>query len=148
MRKKTFKCSKLLLFLKKNQFNLVKNVKNYRKYAIFNISKIIKDFEQFSTFFTMLTWFFGTFKRLMAHLFCFRCFQNLDVDFWPLLKAKKCFPRSNFGGKKNFPLNFLFYHPYESINFQPAGLLKTAFIVTPLLKHLLFLTWCKENVTL
>ena len=28
--------------------------------------------------------------------------------------------------------NSIFYHPYESINFQPAGLLKIALIVTPL----------------
>ena len=34
MRNYTFKCSKLLLFLKKNQVNMVKNVKNCYKYAI------------------------------------------------------------------------------------------------------------------
>ena len=32
-------------------------------------------------------------------------------------------PRSKFGGKKSFLQNFIFYHPYESINFQPAGFL-------------------------
>ena len=30
-------------------------------------------------------------------------------------------PRSNFGGKKNFLQNFIFYHSFEFINFQPAG---------------------------
>ena len=32
-------------------------------------------------------------------------------------------PQSNFGGKKTFLQNFIFYHPYESMNFQPAGFL-------------------------
>jgi hypothetical protein len=32
-----------------------------------------------------------------------------------------------------FLQNFIFFHPFESINFQPAGLLKIALIVTPLL---------------
>ena len=43
-------------------------------------------------------------------------------------------PRSNFGGKKLFLQNFIFFHPFESINFQTAGLLKIALIVTPLIK--------------
>ena len=34
MRNKVFKCSKLLLFFKKIQVNMVKNVKNCYKYAI------------------------------------------------------------------------------------------------------------------
>ena len=41
--------------------------------------------------------------------------------------------RSNLGGKIFFLQNFIFYHPFESINFQPAGLLKIALIVTSLL---------------
>ena len=32
-------------------------------------------------------------------------------------------PRSNFGGKKIFLQNFIFFNPFESINFQPAGFL-------------------------
>ena len=40
-------------------------------------------------------------------------FQNFDVDFRPILKAEKI-------------QNFIFFHPFESINFQPAGLLKIA----------------------
>jgi hypothetical protein len=59
--------------------------------------------------------------------------QNFDVDFWPLLKAEKVHPPKQFWRKKNFLQNFIFYHPYESINFGPAGLLKIALIVTPLL---------------
>ena len=55
-------------------------------------------------------------------------FKNFDVDFWPLLKAEK----KQFWQKKKF----IFYHPYESINFQPAGLLKIALIVTTLLKEI------------
>ena len=40
-------------------------------------------------------------------------------------------PESNFGEKKLFLQNFISFHPFESINFQPAGLLKIALIVTP-----------------
>jgi hypothetical protein len=36
--------------------------------------------------------------------------------------------------KKIFLQNFIFFHPFESINFQPAGLLKIALILTPLIK--------------
>ena len=76
-------------------------------------------------------------EHLNVLLRIFFVFQNFDVDFWPLIKAEKCLPRSNFGGKKNFLENFIFYHPYESINFQPVGLMKIALIVTPLLKDMM-----------
>ena len=59
---------------------------------------------------------------LLRIFFVSGVFQNFDVDFWPLLKAEKVL----------FLQNFIFYHPYESINFQPAGLLEIALIVTPL----------------
>ena len=47
------------------------------------------------------------------------------------------------GGKSASPEvilkeKFIFYHPYESINFEPAGLLKIALIVTPLIIKILF----------
>ena len=71
MRNKTFKCSKLLLFFKTIQVNLVKNVKNCSKTLI----------------------------------------------------MRKIF----------FSSNFFFFHPFESINFQLAGLLKIALIVTSLI---------------
>ena len=74
---------------------------------------------------------FETFKRLIAHLFVSSVFQNFDVDFWPLLKAEKVLPPKLFWQIK-FSSKFYFYHPYESITFQPAGLLKIALIVTPL----------------
>jgi hypothetical protein len=45
--------------------------------------------------------------------------------------GKSASPGAILAGKKILS-NFL-YHPYESINFQPAGLLKIALIVTPLL---------------
>ena len=66
---------------------------------------------------------FGTFNVLLRIFFVSGVFQNFDVDFWPLLKAEKVLPRSNFGGKKKFLHNSIFYHPYESINFQPTGFL-------------------------
>ena len=64
--------------------------------------------------------------------FCLSVFQNIDVDFWPLLKTEKVLAPKQFWQKIFFLQNFIFYHPYESINFQPAGLLKIALIVTPL----------------
>ena len=51
MLKKTFKCSKLLLFKKKNQVNMVKNVENCSKY----VENCV-----FLAVFTMLTCFFLT----------------------------------------------------------------------------------------
>ena len=42
-------------------------------------------------------------------------------------------PWSNFGENFFFLQNFILFHPFESINFQPAGLLKIALTVTPLL---------------
>jgi hypothetical protein len=59
-------------------------------------------------------------------------FKNFDVDFWPLLKVEKVLPPKQFWREIFFLHNFIFYHPYESINFEPAGLLKIALIVTPL----------------
>ena len=67
---------------------------------------------------------------LLRIFFVSGVFKNFEVDFWPLLMAEKV-PRSNFGGKKIFLKIFIFFHPFESINFQPAGLLKIALIVTP-----------------
>ena len=32
-------------------------------------------------------------------------------------------PRSNFGVKNFFLQNFIFFHPFKSINFQPVGFL-------------------------
>ena len=61
-------------------------------------------------------------------------FQNFDVDFSPLLKAEKVLAPKQFWRKIFFLLqNCIFFHPFESINFQPAGLLKIALIVTPLI---------------
>jgi hypothetical protein len=50
-------------------------------------------------------------------------FQNFYVDFWPLLKAEKVLAPKQFWREKNFLQNFIFFHPFESINFQPAGFL-------------------------
>ena len=77
------------------------------------------------------------FKRLIAIFFVSGVFQNFDIDFWPLLKAEKVIPQSNFGGKNIFLQNFIFYHPYESINFGPAGFLAFKEKSGPLLPPLL-----------
>ena len=53
------------------------------------------------------------FKRLISHLFCFRCFSKFLCWFLAFTK----------GGKSASPKIFIFYHPYESINFWPAGFL-------------------------
>ena len=50
-----------------------------------------------------------------------------------LLKAEKMLPPSRFWRVIFFLQNLIFFHPYESINFYRAGLLKIAHIVTPLL---------------
>ena len=71
---------------------------------------------------------------LLRIFFVLGVFKNFDVDFWPVLKAEKVLARRNFVGKFFFLQNFIFYHPFESINFQPARLLKIALIVTPLFK--------------
>ena len=60
---------------------------------------------------------------LLRIFFVSGVFQNFDVDFWPLLKAEKVFARSNFSGKFFFLKIFIFFHLFESINFQPAGFL-------------------------
>ena len=69
---------------------------------------------------------------LLRIFFVSGVFQNFDVDFWPLLKAEKELAPKQFWRKFFFLQNFIFFHPFESINFQPAGLLKIALIVTPL----------------
>ena len=55
---------------------------------------------------------------LLRIFFVSGVFQNFDVDFWPLLKAEKVLAPKQF-----FLQNFIFFHPFESINFQPAGFL-------------------------
>ena len=111
-----FKCSKLLLFFKKIQVNMVKNVKNYY---------IINDFEQFFTFFTMLTWIFLKNNKIFEHLnvllrifFVSGVFKILMLIFG-LLAEKVLAPKQFW---RNF-FFFIFFHPFESINFQPAGFL-------------------------
>jgi hypothetical protein len=74
---------------------------------------------------------------LLRIFFVSGVFQNFDVDFWPLLKTEEVLAPKQFWREKKFLQNFLFFHPYESINFQPAGFLvfkeKKWPIVTPLL---------------
>ena len=61
---------------------------------------------------------------LLRIFFVSGVFQNFDVDFWPLLKAEKVLaPKQFWREKKNFLKNFIFFHPFESLNFQPAGFL-------------------------
>ena len=60
---------------------------------------------------------------LLRIFFVSGVFLNWDVDFWPLLKAKKVLAPKQFWKKKNFLQNFIFLRPFESINFQPAGFL-------------------------
>ena len=61
---------------------------------------------------------------LLRIFFISEVFQNFDFDVWPLLKAEKVLPLKQFC-RENFFLKILFSinHPYESINFQPAGFL-------------------------
>ena len=87
---------------------------------------------------------------LLRFFFVSGVFLNFDVDFWPLLKAEKVLAPKQFWPKK-FLQNFIFFLPFESINFQPAGLLKIALIVTPLLKGHPFAYWNltnKQNYTI
>ena len=58
----------------------------------------------------------------------FRC-SKLLIFF----KKIRFFPPKQYWWKKFFLKIFIFYHPFESINFQPAGLMKIALIVTSLL---------------
>ena len=77
----------------------------------------------------------GTFKCLMRIFFVSGVFQNFEVDFWLLLKAKKFF----------FKILFSIIH-MKHINFEQAGLLKIVLIVTPLKKVLIranFLMGCE-----
>ena len=61
-------------------------------------------------------------------------FQNFDLNFWPLLKAEKVLAPKQFWRKKNFLQNFIFFHLFESINFQPPGLLAFKEKSVPLLQ--------------
>ena len=67
------------------------------------------------TFFTMLTWIFLKITKSLEHLKVLLCiffvsgvFQNFDVDFWPLLKAKKVLALKQFCRKKNVSSKFYF----------------------------------------
>ena len=78
----------------------------------------------------MLTLIFLKNNKRLEHLnfllhifFVSGVFQNFDVDFWPLLKAEKVLAPKQFWQKKIFHQNCIFFHPFESINFQPAGFL-------------------------
>ena len=68
--------------------------------------------------------------------------KNQHQNFEKQLKQKRCAIRRlnvpNFSSC--FLQNFIFFHTFESINFKPAGLLKIALIVTPLINVLLCLT--------
>ena len=54
---------------------------------------------------------------LLCIFFVSGVFFNFDVDFWPLLKTEKVLPPKQFWRGKKFLQNFIFNHPYESINF-------------------------------
>ena len=60
---------------------------------------------------------------LLRIFFVSGVFQKIYVDFWHLLKAEKVHAPKQFWQEKKFSQNFFFYHPYEYINFQPAGFL-------------------------
>ena len=62
--------------------------------------------------------------NVLLHIFfVLGVFKNFDGDFWPLLKAEKVLAPKQFWRGKKISSKFYFYHPYESINFQPAGFL-------------------------
>ena len=53
----------------------------------------------------------------------FRCFSKFYCWFLTFIKGgKSACPEVILAGKK-FLQNFIFFHPFESINFQPAGFL-------------------------
>ena len=60
------------------------------------------------------------YERLMALLFCFRCFSKKIFWFLTFYKGGKSDLQPYFGGKFFFLQNFIFYHPYESINVYSA----------------------------
>ena len=98
---------------------------------------IINDFEQF---FTMSTLIFLKNNKSFEHLNVLLCilfvpgvFQNFDVDFWSLLKAEKVLALKQFW-RNFFFFNFIFFHPFESINFQRAGFLAFKEKIGPLLQ--------------
>ena len=75
--------------------------------------------QRFWTVFYQVNLFFFKNNKSLEHLnvllrifFVSGVFQNFEVDFWPLLNAPKQFWR-----EKIFLQNFLFFNPYESINF-------------------------------
>ena len=67
----------------------------------------------------------------MAHFIFSVFFKTLMLIFCLYKSRKKSF--------NLFLQNFIFFHPYESINFSSEGLLKLALILTALLKD--FCTW-------
>ena len=112
MRNKTYKCSKLLLFFKKIQVNMVKNVKNCSKSLIMWKLHICSSFLRFSQCY--LNFFWKMYKSL-EHLyvllrifFVSGVFKNFDVDFLPLLKAKKVLAPKQFWRKIFFSSKFHF----------------------------------------
>ena len=127
--------------LKENQVNMVKNVKK-NLLEIHNFPHKLNNQRFWTAFYVFhhvnLNLFknnksFEHLKILFRIFFVLGVFQKFDVDIWPLLKAEKVLTPKQFWQEKKFLQNFIFFHPYESINLQPAGLLKIALIVTPLI---------------
>ena len=88
----------------------------------------------------MLTWIFWKITKVWniytsyCASFLFQVFFKILMLIFGLYKRrKKCLPRSNFCGKFFFLKNFIFFYPFECINFQPAGLLKIALTLTIIL---------------
>ena len=127
MRNKAFKCSKLLLFFKKIQVNMVKNVKNCSKSLLCGNCIFVAVFYVFHhvnlNFFLKNNKSLEHLNALLRIFFVSGVFQNSDVDFWPLLKAEKVLAPKQFSREKIFLQKFIFNHLFESINFQPAGFL-------------------------
>ena len=143
MRNKTFKCYlNFCYFSKKILVDMVKNLKNPTNMQFPHNQRFWTVFYVFHH--VNLNFFENNkslehLKVLLRIFFYSGVFQNFDVEFWPLLKAEKVLAPKQFWRKKKFLQNFLFFHPFESINFQPAGFLAFKEKIGPLLHPYLYL---------
>ena len=77
------------------------------------------------------------------HLFCFRCFQNFDVDFWPLLYlAEKVDPLKQFWQIKFFSLQFYFLSSIWIYKLSASRITENSSHCYPLTLNLFALLFC------
>ena len=128
MRLKTLKCSNFC-YLKKKYVSMVKNAKKMLKYATCTRNLINTFNLKFLYFLSQKLDFFQnkqnskTIKRLMAHLFFQVRFSKSWCWFLAFTKDVKSASHKQFWQEKKFNQIFIFYHPYESLDFCSAGFL-------------------------